>query len=96
MKKTILMVALTLILGQNAFSDELQQTEALELQMPSDEEILKTIERYSFDNEQKQFLLQETKKKIREIYAQKNPEAINSTLQQMKQQIESTDLESMQ
>lgn len=59
--------------------------------MPSDEEILQTIRKFNFDKSQEEYLFKETKKKLIELYSNKNFSSViqgESTINQNLQQQE--------
>ena len=46
--------------------------------MPSDAEIMETIRKFNFDKSQEEYLFKETKKKLQDLYSNKNFSAITS------------------
>ncbi len=46
--------------------------------MPSDAEIMETIRKYNFDKAQEEYLFKETKKKLIELYSNKNFKAVTT------------------
>ena len=46
--------------------------------MPSDAEIMETIRKFNFDKAQEEYLFKETKRKLNEIYTNKNFQTITS------------------
>ncbi len=70
MKKLILLfVFMFLVFTPIKAQETLQITGQEEIgQMPSDEEIMKIIQKYNFDANQQEYLFKETKRKLQEIY----------------------------
>lgn len=63
MKKIISLFAfLTCLMFSPIFAQE-------NVSMPTDEEIMQTIKKYNFDENQQNYLFKETKKKLQEIYS---------------------------
>ena len=61
MKKTVVFLMFSLLLGANVFAQNAT--------MPTDDEIMEVINKYNFTQEQKEFLLKETRKKLQESFA---------------------------
>lgn len=72
-------------------------TIAQELTMPTDEEIRAAIEKFNIDESQKEFVFQETKKKLTEIYSNKEnlPEIENLDLNNLGQELEKQTIENV-
>ena len=72
MKKILLMLSIFCLINP-VFAQEQNLP-----QMPSDEEIMQTIQKFIPDKEQQQFLFKETKKKLQETYS--NTELMNQVI----------------
>ncbi len=73
MKKKFIYLALSLLflLGAGYCEEGLENTFKT-TSMPTDEEIMQTIDKFNFSKEQKEYLFKETKKRLLEMYENQN------------------------
>ena len=74
MKKFLILLGLIFFVNNSAIAQQMNNNEQnLNLgTMPTDEEILQTIQKYNFDKSQEEFLFRETKKKLEKMYSDPN------------------------
>ena len=75
MKKNILIILSILFLTQISFASESITNEITK--MPTDEEIMTIIEKYGLNEEQKQSVFKDTKKKLQQMYEENKTEKNN-------------------
>ena len=75
MKKSLLylLFALMISITPNAYCEESDINSQIQATtMPTDEEIMETIKKFNFDKNQQDYLFKETKKRLEEMYSNKN------------------------
>ncbi len=73
MKKKFLYIFLSLLFMFSAgYCEENANISPQAITMPSDEEIMQTIDKFNFSKEQKEYLFKETKKSLIEMYKNQN------------------------
>ena len=84
MKNKILYIVMTLLFSfcfmNYSKADEAENINTIVEQstMPSDTEIMETIRKFNFDKAQEEYLFKETKRKLKELYSNKNFSSITS------------------
>ena len=85
MKNKILYIVMTLVFSfcfmNYSVADENEQdlnTIIQQTNMPTDAEIMETVRKFNFDKSQEEYLFKETKRKLNELYSNKNFSAITT------------------